>query len=478
MNIADKILDFFNDADKILWGPWTMIFIACVYVYFSSISGFFQLRKAGFLLRNTVGKIFSAGKSNKGLTPFQATSTALSSSVGMGSIAGVATALSVGGAGSIFWMWLLAILGMMTKTAEITLAVHYRDSDGKGKIHGGPMYYINKGLGWKHLALLFSFGIMINAFVCASPLQTHTVGRSFLSSYNTNPYLVAALMSATTAVVVIGGIRRIGKVCETLVPFMSILYILGGLIIFIVNYTMIPEVFKSIVKYAFEPMPAAGGFAGTMVLKTIQVGMSRGMLSNEAGIGTAPMAHAKAEVKHPFQQGMWGSFEVFFVTIIVCTMTAFTVLSTGVLSSGESGIELVLKAFSSVFSEKAAGVFISFSILTFCLSTQIGFYVYYETAVNNIFGARLLRYLRWFYFIPPLLFAGVDDVDKLWVFANIAVGVCAIPNLIALVVLGRAFAELMKDYLSGKNEYSTERSDVSRVYVRNVKMQITGNNTG
>jgi len=445
-----------------------MVFIASVAVYLSIKSGFFQVRKLRFILKNTLGKISekTEAKQRGRMTPFQATTTALASTVGMGNMAGVATALSIGGPGAIFWMWLLALLGMMTKTAEITLAVHYRDIDEDGRLHGGPMYYINKGLGWKFLAKLFSIGVLINSILAASLLQSHTVGRAFLSSYNINPYLITGAMAIITAAVIIGGIRRIGQFCGKLVPFMSSVYILSGIVIFLINYAKIPEVFGMIIKYAFAPAPAAGGFAGAAVAATLKEGMAKGMLSNEAGLGTAPMVHAIADTKHPFQQGTWGAFEVFIDTIIICTVTSFAVLSTGVLSNGQSGIELVIEAFSSVFPAGIASTLISFAILTFCLSTQIGFFIYYETAIVNIFGKNAIKYLRWFYLMPGVIFAGIADVDKLWVFANISVGVCSLPNLIAVLALSGAFFKLMKDYLQGRNEYATSIVDSSKKYVK------------
>ncbi len=400
------------------------------------------------------------------MTPFQATTTALASTVGMGNIAGVATGLSVGGPGAIFWMWVLSFLGMMTKTAEITLAVHYRDTDKQGNLRGGPMYYIRKGLGWSFLAKLFSVGILINAILSASLLQSHTVGRAFLSSYRLTPYATTAVMAIITAFVVIGGIRRIGLFCERLVPFMSILYITGGTAVLIINYQKIPEVFSTIFQYAFAPAPAIGGFTGVTIASTFKMAMARGMLSNEAGLGTAPMAHATADTPHPFQQGVWGAFEVFIDTIIICTLTSFAVLSTGVLSGGESGIELVIEAFASVFPPILSSAFISLAILTFCLSTQIGFFIYYQTAAVDVFGQRVMKYLRWFYLVPGIIFAGVANVDKLWVFANISVGVCSVPNLIAVLALNGAFFVLMKDFLSQRNEYSCWIVDSSKNYVK------------
>jgi AGCS family alanine or glycine:cation symporter len=301
--MIDKILDVATHIDNVLWGPWTMIFIAAVAVYLTARSGFFQARKFPLIWRNTFVKIFQRPvvESTKKMTPFQATTTALASTVGMGNMAGVATALSVGGPGAIFWMWLLAILGMMTKTVEITLAVHYRDIDAEGNPHGGPMYYITKGLGWPILAKLFCIGIFINSLLASTLIQSHTVGRAFLSSYSISPYLVTGGMAVLTGIVIIGGIKRIGQVCETLVPLMSMIYIASGLILFFMNFEHIPQVFGTIFNHAFSPAPAAGGFAGATVAAAIKNGMARGMLSNEAGEGTAPMAHATAETKHPFQ---------------------------------------------------------------------------------------------------------------------------------------------------------------------------------
>ena len=469
--MLERILDYATQIDRILWGPWTMIFIASVAVFLTVKSGFFQIRKFRFILKNTFGKIFqkTEAKGKGRMTPFQATTTALASTVGMANIAGVATAISIGGPGAIFWMWLLALLGMLTKAAEITLAVHYRDVDKEGNLHGGPMYYINKALGWKLLATLFSIGVLINSILSASLLQSHTVGRAFLSTYNLNPYLVTGAMAIITALVIIGGIKRIGQFCEKLVPFMSFVYILGGLTVFVLNFTKIPEVFGMIFKHAFAPAPAAGGFAGATIASAIKMGMARGMLSNEAGLGTAPMAHATADTRHPFQQGIWGIFEVFIDTIVICTITSFVVLSTGVLSRGQSGIDLVIEAFSSVFPSNIASILISLSILTFCLSTQIGFFIYYETAFVSLFGKKAMKYFRWFYLIFGIVFAGVTDVDKLWVFANISVGVCSLPNLVAVLALSGAFFKLMKDFLLDRNEYATKIVDYSKTYIRMAK---------
>ena len=466
--MLDIVLDLATEIDRILWGPWTLVFIASVALFLTLKSSFFQIRKLGFIFRNTFGKIFEekavVGKGK--MTPFQATATALASTVGMGNIAGVATAISIGGPGAIFWMWLLALLGMLTKTAEITLAVHYREIDEEGNVLGGPMYYIKKGLGWKFLAQLFCIGVLINSVLASSILQTHTVGRAFLSSYDMDPYLVVAAMIGVATSVVIGGVKRIGQFCEKLVPLMALLYVIGGMTLFFVNYDKIPEVFSMVFRYAFAFVPASGGIAGFAVTTAIKEGMAKGTLSSEAGSGTAPMVHAKADTPHPFRQGIWGAFEVFIDTMVICTITAFAVLSTDALSSGKSGVELVIVAFSSVFSSGIAGTLISFSMLTFCLSTQIGFFIYFETALVNLFNKNYVRYFRWLYLLPGILFAGVANVDRLWVFANISVGVCVLPNLVAVLALNGVFFKLMKDHMSGTNRYATDVTDSTQQYVR------------
>jgi AGCS family alanine or glycine:cation symporter len=250
---------------------------------------------------------------------------------------------------------------------------------------------------------------------------------------------------------------------------MSIVYIVGGVIIIVVNYSKIPQVFSMIIKYAFAAAPVAGGFAGAAVRAAIKEGVAKGMFSNEAGEGSAPMAHATAITKHPFQQGVWGAFEVFVDTMIICSLTAFLILATGAFSSGETGIDLVTQSFVSVFPEGITRVIISFCILTFCLTTQIGFFVYYETSINDVFGLKAMKFFKWFYLLPGVIFAGVSNVDKLWVFANISVGFCAIPNLIALVALNGVFFKLMKDFMEGRNEYTTAIVDVTKKYVRTPK---------
>ncbi len=475
----DAFLALITHISNLMWGPWTMFFIAFVSVYLTVRTGFFQVTSFGYIMRNTFGRMFDRGgdREKERMTPFQATATSLAGTVGMGNMAGVATALSIGGPGAIFWMWVLAFFGMITKAAEVTLGVHYREVDGNGRVHGGPMYYINKALGWKSLAVLFSIGVTINCFFSSSLLQAHTVGRAFDASFGWNPYLVTGAMGIVTATVAIGGIRRIGRVCEMLVPLMTVIYLLGGLVILIANASHFPAVIGEIFAYAFEPAPAVGGFAGATVMAGIKMGMARGMLSNEAGLGTAPMVHANAETPHPFKQGLWGAAEVFIDTTVMCTITAFIILSSGVLANGSTGIEMLLEAFATYYSPEVANAFISVAILTFCLSTQIGFFVYFETALVSLLGEKVFYYARWIYFLPGVVFAGITNVDQLWALANISVAASALPNLVALLLLSGVFITLMKDYLSNENRHSTVTTDQYRQYVRVAKKHLRSPNT-
>jgi len=465
--MIDALLHALERVDSILWGPWTMAFLAGVAVYFTVRSGFFQVTGLRYILSRTVaGGRHRAGATR--MTPFQAAATSLAGTVGMGNMAGVATALSVGGAGAIFWMWILAFFGMMSKTVEITLGVYYRERGPDDRYRGGPQATIRRGLGWAPLAMLFSAGMLINAVFSASMLQSHTVGRALLASYGANPYVVAAAMAAITALVVLGGVRRIGRFSEALVPFMTVAYIVGALVVIVLNASALPEVFRSIVTHAFSPTAGAGGVAGVAVSEAIKQGMARGMLSNEAGMGSAPMVHATAETEHPFQQGVWGAFEVFFDTIVICSLTALAILSTGAMASGESGIELLLVAFEGVFSPSVASLIVSGAIATFCLSTQIGFFVYFETSFVELVGERPFRYLRWVYFLPGIAVAGVADVDRMWLVANVAVAVTAIPNLIAMLSLGGVFTRLMQDELSGERAYATARVEEEGAKMRGI----------
>lgn len=437
-----------------LWGPPTMVLIFIIGLLFSIKTNFFQVRKIGYILKNTLFKIFKK-EENQGegvMTPMQAVSTALAGTVGNGNIAGVATAIAIGGPGSIFWMWMVAILGMMTKMVEVSLAVHYREKDEQGNFYGGPMYYIEKGLGpkWKPLAKFFALMMVIGALGTAVFVQPHTMSAAMKNIFNIPPVVTVTLSVILTGVVVIGGFKRIGEFCEKITPAMCLLYIIASLGIIFYNIDRIPEIFGLIFTYAFKPMTAVGGFAGSTIMITMQRGISRGMFSNEAGMGSAPMVHATAITDHPIRQGLFGAFEVFADTIVICTMTALVILSSGteIWASGLNGVDLTMAAFRTLYGN-AGSALIGISVLLFAYSTMVGYAIEYETSVVYLFGQKSVRFFRWIYLIPPFLTLG-RPTELIWTVVDISTGIEAIPNLFALFMLSGVFIKLFNDFVNNK----------------------------
>lgn len=452
-----NFFDGLNWLANQLWGLPMMILLLGTGLYFTVRTGFFQIAHLGYILKNTFGRIFEKEQDNVAgvMTPFQAVSTALAGTVGTGNIAGVAAAIAVGGPGAVFWMWVIALVGLMTKMVEVTLAVHYREVNEDGSTYGGPMYYIEKGLGvnWKWLAKLFSFTVVIAGLTTAALLQPHTVAEALKTSFNIPPIVTAIVLAILTALVIIGGFKRIGVFCERLVPFMTAIYIIGSLVIVILNIDKVPAALALIFKYALSPAPAKGGFVGAVVAMTIQKGMSRGMFSNEAGMGSAPMVHATAKTNHPIQQGLWGSFEVFVDTIVICSLTALVILVTGVWTSGQTGIELTISAFNNSIFGSLGGYVVTIAATLFAYSTMVGWVVNYETGCGYLLGQNSVKYMRWVYLLPGIIFAG-QKVNAIWLFADVASGLMGIPNLIALVMLNGVFIKLFKDFMAKKEVVS------------------------
>ncbi|MGB9867600.1 MAG: alanine/glycine:cation symporter family protein [Bacillota bacterium] len=444
------MVSFLNWLARTLWGTPMMVLIFVTGMWFSIRTKLFQVTHIGYVLRNTFFKIFTKDRlRGEGLmTPFQAISTALAGTVGNGNIAGVATAIAVGGPGAVFWMWVVAVLGMMTKMVEVSLAVHYRCSDEKGNYYGGPMYYIEKGLGprRKPLARFFALMMIIGALGTAVFVQPHTMSTAMESIFGIPPLLTTSVAVALTAVVIIGGFKRIGQFCEKLVPFMCGLYILGALGIILVNYSRIPEVLGMIFRYAFQPAPAVGGFAGASVALAMRRGMARGMFSNEAGMGSAPMVHATAITDHPIRQGLYGVFEVFTDTIVICTMTALAILTSapGIWYSGLNGVELTLKAFDHIYGPLGS-VIVGLGVLVFAYSTMVGYAVEYETSVVYLLGPGALELFRIIYLVPPFI-AVSKPVELIWTVVDICTGIEGIPNMLALLMLSGVFIRLFTDF--------------------------------
>ena len=451
-----------NDIiNGLVWGAPAMICIIGVGILLSVRTGFIQFRKFPYAIKSILGKLLNKDEAGHGaMTPFQAVCTALASTVGTGNIAGVAGAIAIGGPGAVFWMWISALLGMCTKFAEVVLAVHYRERNAQGDFVGGPMYYIKNGLHkrWHFLATLYALFAVITVFGTGNATQVNTIVASVntaLLSFNlispdstkTVALIIGVVCAIIVALVLLGGIKRIGKVTERLVPFMALLYIALGVGVIVINTQRIPAVFSDIFYGAFNPKAVTGGAVGTMFL-CMQKGVGRGIFSNEAGLGTGSIAHASSAEQNPIEQGFFGIFEVFTDTIVICTLTALTILLSGVpIEFGvAAGAELTISGFTATYGNWVS-VFTAVAMCCFAFSTILGW---------GLYGARALEFLSSDKLIKPFMIAyslvaivgATMDLGLMWGIADTCNGIMAIPNLIALFLLSGKVVELVKNHES------------------------------
>ncbi|WP_066497776.1 alanine/glycine:cation symporter family protein [Abyssisolibacter fermentans] len=447
------------NATDFLWGTPLMILMVGTGLLLSVRTGFFQIRGFGTVCKKTFGELFNKSKSkttNEGnLSSFQALTTVLAGTVGSGNIAGVAAAIAIGGPGAVFWMWIIALVGMMTKMAEVTLAVKYRKKGENGEFYGGPMHYMRKGMGKAGgiLGGIYVVALLVEVITDACFVQTNTLATSAQDVFGI-PLIVSGIVLVGLSILIImtGGIRKIGNVCEKLIPPMVIVFIVGALVVIISNIGNVPAAFAMIFKYAFSPAPAVGGFAGSTISLAVGRGASRGIFSSETGMGTATTVHATAQTDHPIHQGMYGVIEVFIDTIIVCTLTALSIIASGVWCNGHTGVVLTFDAFRSVWGQFGI-IILCVSVILFTYSSYLGFFIEFRTCIEYIFGEKSVKYLQWFFFIPPIL-AVTMEVEAIWSLADIAVGFIVIPNLIALIAMNGKFVELFKEYTRKKKATS------------------------
>lgn len=441
------IINVLNQLDAIIWGPPLLILLIGTGLFLTIKSRGLQFRKFGFVLKHTFLKMFEKNDhvSQGDVTPFQALSTALAATVGTGNIVGVSVAILTGGPGAVFWMWLAALLGMVTKFSEVTLAIAYRIRKPDGSYAGGPMYYIDRGLKKPWLAKVFALFAGIATFGIGNSVQSNAITGVLKANFSLDPTMVGIVLTILTAIVIVGGLKSIASVTEKLVPFMAGLYIVGAIVVIIVHGAAIPHAFASIFSNAFTPQSAVGGAVGYGLLTTIRAGVSRGVFTNEAGLGSSPIAHASASTDHPVRQGMWGVSEVFIDTLVICTMTAMVILTSGIL---ETGVEtdasvLVAHAFSTGFP---AGKFIvTIGLVLFAFSTILGWEYYGETSMRYLLGDKIAWPFKIVYI--AMVFVGATiDLGAIWTIANILNGLMAIPNLIALVALSGVVIALAKDF--------------------------------
>lgn len=454
------MIEKINSAvNNFVWGVPAMICIIGVGLLLSVRTGFLQIREFPYMLKVTIGRMFHKKEAKEGaMTPFQAVCTALAATVGTGNIAGVAGAIAIGGPGAIFWMWVSAFLGMCTKFSEVTLAVYYREKNAQGDYVGGPMYYIKNGLGknFMWLAIIYSVLGVLTVFGTGNATQVNTITAaidSALLNYGiigqdmtgTVNLVIGIVITAVVLLVLVGGIRRIGRVTERLVPFMAVLYVIlaGGVLV--LNAPKVPGVLLMIVQSAFSPAAFTGGLLGSM-FTSMKRGVSRGIFSNEAGLGTGSIAHATADTGNAVQQGYWGIFEVFADTIIICTLTALVILCSGVdIGYGAAaGAELTISGFTHVYGNWVS-IFTALAMCCFAFSIIIGWGLYGTRCCEFVFGTRYNRLFMVIYSLMALVGATVD-LGLLWSIAETFNGLMAIPNLIALFFLSGTVVRLVKEY--------------------------------
>ena len=439
-----------------------MICIIGVGLYLTIRTHFLQIRKFPYAIKTTIGRMFRKKDASDGsLTPFQAVCTALAATVGTGNISGVAGAIAIGGPGAVFWMWISAMLGMCTKFAEVTLAVHFRETNAQGDLVGGPMYYIKNGLKkhWHWLAYLFSAFGVLTVFGTGNATQVNTITTAVDSalinfhlisdqSVSTLNLIIGIVITILVGLILLGGIKRIGSVTEKLVPFMALFYILLALGVVIINYRNIPHVFYSIVYGAFCPRAVTGGVVGSFFL-SMKKGVSRGIFSNEAGLGTGSIAHACADTRKPVKQGLFGIFEVFADTIVICTLTALVILCSGttVTYGQAAGAELTISGFTSVYGSWIS-VFTAVAMCCFAFSTIIGWGLYGARCIEFLFSSeKVVKPFMVVYSLVAILGATVE-LGLLWSIAETFNGLMAIPNLIAVFLLSGTVVKMVKEYFA------------------------------
>lgn len=448
----EKLTAITGWVNGIVWGPPMLFLILGTGLFLMVGLGFMPIRKlgTGFAL---LWKSRKGGDEKDGeISPFNALMTALSATIGTGNIGGVAVALVIGGPGAIFWMWMTALVGMATKYAEAVVAVKYREVDELGNHVGGPMYYIKNGLTSKYgmfatvLAMAFAFFGAIAGFGIGNGTQSNAVASVMSESFNVDPMITGVVMATLVAAVILGGIKRIAHVAGVLVPFMGFAYVAAGLIVLLLNITEVPAAFALIIKSAFSPAAAGGGALGYGIMIAIRQGVARGVFSNEAGLGSAPIAHAAAQTKDPVRQGLIGMLGTFIDTIVICSITGLIIVTSGIMEGGLKGAPLTQAAFE-VSLPGVGGLLVAVALAVFAFTTVLGWSVYGERCVEYIFGIKAIMPFRILWVVA--VFAGTQvELEYIWLLADTLNAMMALPNLIALLLLSPIIFEVTKEYFA------------------------------
>ncbi len=438
--------------ENIIWGPITLGLLILAGLFLSARLGFLQFRKFYYMLKNTLLGLFSKNQHQKdesGVSPFQAVATAMAGTIGTGSIAGLATAVVTGGPGAIFWMWISALLGMVTKYCEIVLSLKFREKNNQGEWVGGPMYYLQNGLKAKWLAVFFSVFGMLACLGTGNATQSNSIAVALKSTVGVSPWITGAVLVVISACVILGGMRRIASVNEKMVPFMAVLFVGCALAAMVVNIKAIPAAFALIFEEAFNFKSAAGGVAGYGIMTAMRYGFSKGVFSNEAGLGSAPMAHAASSTKDPVKQGLWGMFEVFFTTIIICTLSGLVVICGGHWNTGEfEGSALSIASFNTALPGVGA-VAVTLATIFFALSTILGWAYYGEVCVGYLTNKSKTAVMIYRCIYVVFVFVGaVGKLDIIWGISEAMNGLMIIPNMIGVIGLWKVVRDATKEHFA------------------------------
>ena len=447
-----------SKVNGFVWGPVMLTLLVGTGLFLSIRTGFLQFRRFGYAIKHTVGSLFSKGqheKTKSGVSPFQAVATAMAGTIGTGSIAGIATAIVSGGPGAVFWMWISALLGMVTKYSEIVLSLHFREKNENDQWVGGPMYYIRKGVKskWlgKVLAALFAVFAMVACLGTGNATQSNSIADALHKTLNVPTAITGIILTTIVAAVILGGMKRISSINEKLVPFMAVFFVVCSVVAVAINYKAVPEAFSLIFREAFNFKAAVGGAAGYGIMTAMRFGFARGVFSNEAGLGSAPIAHAASSAKNPVDQGLWGMFEVFFTTIIICTLSALTILTTGIWETGKiSGAALSIASFNSIIPG-LGGIIVTLATVFFALSTILGWAYYGEVSVGYLTkNSKVAVYIYRIVYVLMVYIGAIGSLDLIWSISETMNGLMAIPNLVGLISLSAVVSKLTKDYFKQK----------------------------
>jgi alanine or glycine:cation symporter, AGCS family len=447
--MQQQIQDVLSNISSFVWGVPLLVLLVGTGIYLTILLKGVQFRKLFHSLWLALIKRKDDGDNPGDITHFQALMTALAATVGTGNIAGVATAIAVGGPGALFWMWITGLFGMATKYAEAVLAVKYREVDEDGTMSGGPMYYITKGLNLKWLGSIFAIFASVAAFGIGNMVQSNSVADAVQHSFHIPVYITGIVLAVATALVILGGIKSIGSVTGLLVPLMIVFYMFAALFVVIIHIERVPEVIGWVLSEAFSPTAASGGFLGAGVMLTMRMGVARGVFSNESGLGSAPIAAAAAQTKHPVTQALVSMTQTFIDTIVICSLTGFAILVSGLWNSGETGVPLTSSAFATALPGEWGGIVVSLGIIFFAYSTILGWSYYGEKSLEFLLGSKSIKPYRILFCIFVFIGA-VAKLDVVWTFADIMNGLMAVPNLVGLLGLGTIVAAETKNYFNNK----------------------------